>query len=30
VNFDISRIMFSATGDVGLQTRGTNVNWCCA
>jgi len=21
--------MFSATGNVGHQTRGTNVNWCC-
>jgi len=28
LNFDISRSMFSATGNVGHQTRGTNVNWC--
>jgi len=28
LNFDISRIMFNAIGNLGLQTRGTNVNWC--
>jgi len=26
----MSESMFIATGNLGLQTRRTNVNWCCA